>query len=107
MVKSAGGPSCGESPLRPILAVKSLFVRLIVGGRDDIGDMFSVGDKHVWCGPAAAGCRVSTLLMSGRMAGKERLLESDRKFHACDPSKSCPEPDFLSTLECFTALCEL
>lgn len=107
-MKSAGGPSCGESPLRPILAVKSLFVRLIVGGRDDIGDMFSVGDKQVRRAPLVAGCRASTLLVSsGRMPVKGRFFESDRKFHACDPSRSEPEPDILSVFDNFAVPFEL
>jgi hypothetical protein len=67
--------------------------------------MVSVGDKHVWCGPLAAGCLVSTVFRSCGF-GKERSFESDRKFHACDPSKSEPEPD-LSMFECFAVPFEL
>ena len=91
--------SCVEKPLRPILAVKSLDVRLIVGGRVEVGDRFSFGDKHVLFEPEVVACRSSRLLVaSGRDPEKERLFESVRKPHACEPSKSMPEPDFFSVL---------
>lgn len=74
-----------------------------MGGRVDVGEIFSVGDKGVCCGPVAIACRVeATLVSNGRALAKERLLGSGLAPHACDPSKSIPEPDFLSTSGCLT-----
>lgn len=75
--------------------MKSLLVRLMTGGRVEVGEMFSVGDRHVCCAPVVLACRAwRPFVSNGRMFAIERLLESGLTPHACDPSKSTPEPDF-------------